>query len=65
MPPVIDRNVCTLCGACVEDCPGYILSMSEDGPKALYPDECWHCGNCRISCPVDCVSYRFPLTMLV
>lgn len=65
MPPVINMDECTLCGACVEDCPGYVLTMADDGPKVTYADECWHCGNCRISCPVECVSYEFPLSMLV
>ncbi len=65
MPPVINMDECSLCGSCVEDCPGYVLAMTEDGPEVAYPEECWHCGNCRISCPVGCVSYEFPLSMLV
>ncbi|MBW1921037.1 MAG: 4Fe-4S binding protein [Deltaproteobacteria bacterium] len=31
----------------------------------VYPDECWHCGNCRIHCPADAVQYLFPLDMLI
>ncbi|MFR2384939.1 MAG: 4Fe-4S binding protein, partial [Bilophila wadsworthia] len=27
--------------------------------------ECWHCGNCRISCPHQAVSFEFPLYTLV
>ena len=65
MPPVFDMDRCSLCGTCVEDCPGYVLAMAEDGPMVAYPEECWHCGNCRISCPVGCVSYEFPISMLV
>lgn len=65
MPPVFNMDECTACGACVEDCPGYVLEMKDRGPEVAYPDECWHCGNCRISCPVGCVSYEFPLSMLV
>jgi formate dehydrogenase beta subunit len=30
-----------------------------------YPDECWHCGCCRIACPSGAVYYEFPLNMLV
>jgi formate dehydrogenase (NADP+) beta subunit len=56
---------CQLCGHCVEDCPGYVLTMTDDGPKVAYPEECWHCGNCRISCPSSAVSYEFPVSMLV
>jgi NAD-dependent dihydropyrimidine dehydrogenase PreA subunit len=65
VPPVINMDECTLCGSCVEDCPGYVLAMTEEGPEVAYPEECWHCGNCRISCPVGCVSYEFPLSMMV
>ena len=32
MPPVVDLNECSLCGACVADCPGYVLSMTDEGP---------------------------------
>jgi NADPH-dependent glutamate synthase beta subunit-like oxidoreductase len=56
---------CQVCGKCVEDCPGYVLAMTDSGPKVAYPDECWHCGNCRISCPSSAVSYEFPLSVLV
>lgn len=56
---------CDKCGKCVEDCPGLILEMKEEGPDVIYPDECWHCGNCRISCPDSAISYEFPLYTLV
>lgn len=56
---------CRLCGNCVEDCPGYVLSMTDQGPRVEHPEECWHCGNCRISCPSAAVSYEFPISMLV
>ena len=65
MPPVVETNNCTGCGNCVEDCPGYILEMQEDKPIVVYPKECWHCGCCRLACPTDCITYDFPLSMLV
>lgn len=65
MPPVIKKDVCTVCGTCVEICPGDVLYLEEDGPQITYPDECWHCGNCRIHCPVDAVDYVFPLDMVI
>lgn len=65
MPPVFDMEKCTMCGECIKDCPGLILAMTPQGPQVAYPDECWHCGCCRIACPSGAVLYEFPLTMLV
>jgi formate dehydrogenase (NADP+) beta subunit len=56
---------CTSCGCCVSDCPGLILTMTAEGPQVTHFDECWHCGCCRIACPSGCISYEFPLNMLV
>ncbi len=56
---------CVACGSCVDDCPGHILSLTPDGPVVAYPDECWHCGCCRISCPRGAVAYEFPINMLL
>lgn len=65
MPPVFNMDNCSMCGECVEDCPGLILAMAPQGPQVVYPDECWHCGCCRIACPSGAILYEFPLTMLV
>lgn len=54
---------CRECQSCVESCPGHILEMGEDGPYVAYPDQCWHCGCCRVACPTSSIAYRFPLTM--
>lgn len=56
---------CMECGSCVESCPGHILEMGDDGPFVAWPDQCWHCGCCRIACPTSSIAYRFPLTMLL
>lgn len=56
---------CMECESCVESCPGHILIMTDDGPAVAYPDQCWHCGCCRIACPTGSIAYRFPLTMLL
>ena len=56
---------CTLCGCCVENCPGFVLTMTPQGPQPTHYDECWHCGCCRIACPGGVVSYEFPLNMMV
>ncbi len=61
MPPVFDETKCIKCGKCVANCPGYVLEMSEETPRAAFPEECWHCGCCRIACDNGAVGFEFPL----
>lgn len=56
---------CAECGTCAEICPLDVIAMGDDGPFVAYPKECWHCGGCRINCPCGCISYEFPLSMLI
>ncbi|MBI2851196.1 MAG: 4Fe-4S binding protein [Chloroflexi bacterium] len=72
MPPVIDYKKCCSCVTyegfqCEMHCPGDIIQTdtAKKRPVVSYPEECWHCGNCRISCPVGAISYVFPASMLV
>ena len=68
MPPIIDRNLCTACGKCVEVCEGDIFYGSKPGevPVITYPDECWHDGSCVIDCPVPgAIRLRVPLPMMI
>lgn len=60
---------CKACGTCVDDCPGYVLELRPYGaaerPEMIYGDECWHCANCRTSCPCGAIGFSFPLRMQV
>jgi ferredoxin len=61
MIPVIDKNVCTGCGNCVEICPPQAISL-EDNQAFIDIDLCEECGFCAAECPVDAISIPFPLS---
>ncbi|MBI4318646.1 MAG: ferredoxin family protein [Chloroflexi bacterium] len=67
MPPAIDLERCTSCGICDQICPGDLIHINESTgfPVVKYPDECWHCGCCRIDCPEGAIQIKFPLQMLL
>lgn len=64
MPPVIDKDLCTACGTCMDICPLDCIYLKDETAEVVYPQECWHCGACRQDCPEQAISYEFTLTML-
>ena len=61
---------CKACGTCVQDCPGYVLELKNyqdimERPEVAHGEECWHCANCRTSCPCGAIGFTFPLFMQV
>ena len=75
MPPVkIDAGKC-ICSQnnspqpwpCIVDCPGDCIERDKNNnlPTVSYPDECWYCGNCVISCPGQALEIVLPLAMLI
>ncbi len=66
MPPVIDINKCKGCRKCYNNCPGdlFVFHPRQKLPELRYPDECWHCGTCRMDCPEEAISIVFPMEML-
>jgi len=54
----IDRDLCTQCGACIDDCPFHIIELSPDYP-ALNPTRvhhCIQCQHCLAVCPTGALS---------
>lgn len=66
MPPLIDEKRCNGCAMCYNHCPGdlFVIDKKSKKAKLLYPDECWHCGVCRMDCPKNAIKIVFPLQML-
>lgn len=68
MPPVINDEICTGCGICVERCPQDVFFGSErkKQPVVSYPEECWHCYACVMDCPTEgAISLRTPVPMML
>ena len=67
MPPIIKQDICTGCGKCIEVCPSDVFWGSKEGevPIVAYPDECWHESACVMDCPVEAITLRIPLPMMV
>lgn len=48
--PVIDDNLCTACGRCVQGCEFNALAQL-NGKIKVFPQLCHGCGNCSLLCP--------------
>lgn len=63
--PYIDRNICTGCSLCVENCPTDCLSIESPGFHGDIntiavldnPDKCIGCKLCAKVCPIDAVRF--------
>ena len=55
MPAKIDKEKCTGCESCVEECPSEAISMV-DGKAVIDVKACVDCGVCVDGCPVEAIS---------
>jgi ferredoxin len=55
MAAIIDRNLCTGCGQCVDTCPVEAISLVDD-IAVVDPELCVDCGQCIDACPVEAIS---------
>lgn len=53
---VVDQDLCTSCGACLERCYFGALHLDEKEQTMVEGDKCLGCGLCRIVCPVEAIS---------
>lgn len=55
--PVIDREVCTLCGACAKACQFHALAKA--GKEiVVFEKLCHGCGACKLVCDTNALSYK-------
>ncbi len=50
MPPTIDTEKCTGCGACVENCLTDTLTVLDGNASIRYAGNCIECGVCEEVC---------------
>ncbi len=55
MAAIVDKEKCTGCESCVEECPSEAISIV-DGKAEIDPDACIDCGVCVDACPVESIS---------
>ncbi|HUX42932.1 MAG TPA: DUF362 domain-containing protein [Rectinemataceae bacterium] len=48
--PVIDRETCTGCGTCVENCASEAIKLDEEGKAAIDHEKCTGCSQCVAVC---------------
>lgn len=60
MNVVVDRDLCTTCGICIDICPLDNLRADQDGYPIDQYDECWYCNACEADCPEGAITLRIP-----
>jgi ferredoxin len=55
--PWVNREMCTGCGTCVEECPVGAMSLEENAGAVINDEECIRCGKCHDVCPEEAVRH--------
>ena len=53
---VVDKDLCTGCGTCVERCHTDACYIDDDGKAARNEDHCIGCAVCAAFCPEDAIT---------
>lgn len=55
---VVDQDLCTACGTCLERCYFGALQTNEEKKTFVRGEKCLGCGLCRVVCPVEAISLQ-------
>jgi Fe-S-cluster-containing hydrogenase component 2 len=55
MTAIVDKNKCTGCETCVDECPAVAIAMEND-KAAVNNDLCVDCGSCVDVCPSEAIT---------
>ena len=54
--PVIDKELCTGCEICIDECPNNALEMVDDIAVLVKPEDCDGKGECAECCPSEAIT---------
>jgi Pyruvate/2-oxoacid:ferredoxin oxidoreductase delta subunit len=57
--PVVDREICTGCGECVQRCPAGAVALHGGQVEFVATERCTYCGVCEDVCPEGAVGLVF------
>jgi Fe-S-cluster-containing hydrogenase component 2 len=55
MVAIVNKDICTGCETCVDECPAAAIAMVEDKANVT-EDLCVDCGSCVDVCPAEAIS---------
>lgn len=53
--PVFNKELCAACETCIDRCPPYALTMSDQNVPTVNLDLCFGCGVCASGCPQNAI----------
>jgi nitroreductase/NAD-dependent dihydropyrimidine dehydrogenase PreA subunit len=57
-PPKVIMKKCTGCSLCVEECPAFVLEMTDTKAAVVRGDWCIGCGHCGAVCPEGAIRHE-------